>query len=151
MWSLVAQVVKSLPAMLETQVWSLGQENSLKKRMATHPKYSCLENSMVRGAWWPTVHGAAKSWTRLSDLHFTSLHLAFPGILLYLSPSWALLVKLKSGNFFCSVFILKTPITGEGVFIFLWWLGERVPCWRDSSSWGHQLEINKKLIWNNAY
>ena len=28
---------------------------------------SCLENSMDRGAWWATVHGAAKSWTRLSN------------------------------------------------------------------------------------
>ena len=24
---------------------------------------SCLENSMVRGAWQATVHGLAKSWT----------------------------------------------------------------------------------------
>ena len=29
-------------------------------------QYSCLENSMDRGAWWATVHGVAKSWTRLS-------------------------------------------------------------------------------------
>ena len=29
---------------------------------------SCLENPMDRGAWWATVHGVAKSWTRLSDL-----------------------------------------------------------------------------------
>ena len=26
-------------------------------------QYSHLENSMHRGAWWATVHGAAKSWT----------------------------------------------------------------------------------------
>ena len=34
-------------------------------------QYSCLENSMDRGAWWATVHGVAKSRTRLSDLTFT--------------------------------------------------------------------------------
>ena len=28
---------------------------------------SCLENPMDRGAWQATVHGVAKSWTRLSD------------------------------------------------------------------------------------
>ena len=28
--------------------------------------YSCLENSMDRGAWQATVHGVTKSWTRLS-------------------------------------------------------------------------------------
>ena len=26
-------------------------------------RYSCLENSMDRGAWWSTVHGVAKSQT----------------------------------------------------------------------------------------
>ncbi|KAB0384688.1 hypothetical protein FD755_006605 [Muntiacus reevesi] len=30
--------------------------------------YSCLENSMDRGAWRATVHGVAKSWTRLSNM-----------------------------------------------------------------------------------
>ena len=30
-------------------------------------QYSCLENSMDRGAWKATVHGVAKSWTRLND------------------------------------------------------------------------------------
>ena len=33
-------------------------------------QYSCLENPMDRGAWRATVHGVAKSQTRLSD--FTS-------------------------------------------------------------------------------
>ena len=28
---------------------------------------SCLENPVDRGAWWATVHGVAKSQTRLSD------------------------------------------------------------------------------------
>ena len=36
-------------------------------------QYSCLENPMDRGAWWATVHGVAKSRTRLSDFTFTSL------------------------------------------------------------------------------
>ena len=30
-------------------------------------QYSCLENVMGRGAWWATVHGAAKSGTQLSE------------------------------------------------------------------------------------
>ena len=29
-------------------------------------QYSCLGNSMDRGAWWAMVHGIAKSWTQLS-------------------------------------------------------------------------------------
>ena len=34
-------------------------------------QYSCLENPMDGGAWWATVHGIAKSQTRLSDFTFT--------------------------------------------------------------------------------
>ena len=30
-------------------------------------KYSCLENSMDRGVWWSTAHGATKSWTQWSN------------------------------------------------------------------------------------
>ena len=30
-------------------------------------RYSCLENSMDRGAWWATAHEITKSQTRLSD------------------------------------------------------------------------------------
>ena len=30
-------------------------------------QYSCLENSMDRGAWWVTVYGVAMSCTQLSD------------------------------------------------------------------------------------
>ena len=33
-------------------------------------QHSCLENSMDGGAWWTTVHGVAKRWTRQSN--FTS-------------------------------------------------------------------------------
>ena len=65
--SLVAQTVKRLPTMQETRVQSLGQEDLLEKEMATLLQYSCLENPMDGGAWWATVHGVAKSWTRLSD------------------------------------------------------------------------------------
>ena len=56
--SLVAQLVKNLPAMQETWVRFLGWEDSLEKEMATQlviplaiPKgFSCLENPMVRGS-----------------------------------------------------------------------------------------------------
>ena len=33
-------------------------------------QYSCLENSMERGAWQATVHGVAKSQTRLRNFQF---------------------------------------------------------------------------------
>ena len=34
-------------------------------------QYPCLENLMDREAWWVTVHGVAKSQTRLSNFTFT--------------------------------------------------------------------------------
>ena len=34
-------------------------------------QYSCLVNPMDAGAWWPTVHGVAESWTQLNDFTFT--------------------------------------------------------------------------------
>ena len=42
-------------------------------------QYSCLENPMDGGAWWATVHGVAKSRTRLSDFTFTQMYPA-PGL-----------------------------------------------------------------------
>ena len=65
--SLAAQMVKNLPAMQETQVQSLGQEDPMEKGIATHFQYSCLENSMDKGAWWATVHGVTKSQREVSD------------------------------------------------------------------------------------
>ena len=40
-------------------------------------QYSCLENPMDGGAWWATVHGVAKSRTRLSDFTFTFTFMTF--------------------------------------------------------------------------
>ena len=63
--SLLAQLVKNLPAMWETWVRSLGWEDSLEKEKGYLLKYSDLENSMDC-----IVHGVTKSWTRLSDFYF---------------------------------------------------------------------------------
>ena len=61
---LVAQKVKNLPAMQETQVLSLDQEDPLQKGRAIHSSILAWEiPSMDRGAWWATVHGTAKSQT----------------------------------------------------------------------------------------
>ena len=50
----------------EARVQYLGGEDSLKEEMATQLQYSCLENSMDRGACWATVHGVTTSRARLS-------------------------------------------------------------------------------------
>ena len=77
----------SLPQleMQETRVQSLRQEDSPEEEMAAH-LYSCLGNSVDRGAWRATVCGVAKSRTRLSDEHFS-------------------LVRMRLGRFCCSCFV----------------------------------------------
>ena len=55
----MAEMIKTVPAMWE------GEGNG------TPFQYSCLENPMDGGAWWATVHGVAKSRTRLCDFTFT--------------------------------------------------------------------------------
>ena len=64
---LVTQRVKNLPAMQETQVWSLGWEDPLETEMATH---SSILDWRIPGTEEPAVHGVAESWTQLSNQQF---------------------------------------------------------------------------------
>ena len=59
--SLVAQMVKNLPAMRETWVYSLGWEDPLEEGMATHSSILAWRLALDRRAWQATVHGLTKS------------------------------------------------------------------------------------------
>ena len=59
--SLVAQLVKTLLAVWETWVQSLGCEGPLRRERLPNPIF------------WPVVHGDTKSQTQLSEFHFLSL------------------------------------------------------------------------------
>ena len=107
----MAQTVKNPPAMQDTwvQFQSLGWEDPLEEEGHGNPlQYSCLENPMDR-AWWATVHGVAKSWTRLSDsaqhtpgiecllmwktvnlLHFSYILTVFPALYIFVCLSYTL-------------------------------------------------------------
>ena len=59
-------VVKNLPADAgdprdKGSVLGLGRSSGVGNGNLL--QYSCLENSMDRGAWWATVHGVTSSWT----------------------------------------------------------------------------------------
>ena len=58
--TLVAQMVKNPPAMRESRVRSLGQEDSPGEENGNPLQYSCLENPIDRGTWRATVHGVAR-------------------------------------------------------------------------------------------
>ena len=59
--SLVTQLVKNLPAIQETWIQTLDQEDPLEKRMATNSSILAWRIPMDRGAWWATVQRVAKS------------------------------------------------------------------------------------------
>ena len=164
--SLVAQLVKNLPAMWETWVWSLGWEDPLEKGMAAH-------SSIL--AWripWTIVHGVRKSWTRLSDFHFhyylfllgwilVTAHWIFtfnmwdlvpwPGIEPRLhalgEQSWAMDHQGSPAHLFKMVLLPVTEVTWC-TLIFFWSFSFRTGC---SLTWEHTLGVQwTDSCWHNA-
>ena len=66
--SLVAQMVKNLPATQETMVQTLGWEDPLREWQST--PIILLGESQGQRRLRATIHGVTKSWTRLSDYTF---------------------------------------------------------------------------------
>ena len=67
--SLVAQLVKDLPAMRETWVWSLGWEDTMEKGKATHSSILAW-----RIPWTVQSMGSQRvghDWATFTSLHFT--------------------------------------------------------------------------------
>ena len=66
--SQLAQPVQQPPAVQETLVQTLVQSlgRSPGEGNGSPLQYSCLENSMNRGAWWATVRRVAKIWPQLT-------------------------------------------------------------------------------------
>ena len=58
----MAQMVKSLLAMQETQVQSLGGEDALQKELATHSSILAWRLPWIEELGEPQGHGVAKSW-----------------------------------------------------------------------------------------
>ena len=60
-------MVKNLPA-IQAELGSIPRlGRSLGEGNGSLLQFSCLENSMDRGARWITVYGVAESWTRLNN------------------------------------------------------------------------------------
>ena len=66
-----AQMVKNLPAMLETQVQSLGQEDAPEEGMATHSSILAWRIPWTEEPGGP-MDRVANSQTQLNDEHFHS-------------------------------------------------------------------------------
>ena len=79
----------SLSLCIHSPRWSISPWSIVQREGPGNPfQYSCLENPMDRGAWRATVHGVAKSWTRLSNsqFHFPLSQLAWGAITRYHRP-----------------------------------------------------------------
>ena len=65
--SLVAQLVKNLPAMWETRVRSLNWEEPLEKETANHSGFLAWEISWTEEPGRLKSMGVTKGWTQLSE------------------------------------------------------------------------------------
>ena len=78
-------------------------------------QYSCLENPMEGEAWWATVHGVAKSRTRLSYLTLNYTDFLYPQIVnIYIRWAWSILLFQKVSEWVKSlsrVWLFATPWT----------------------------------------
>ena len=73
-FTLIAQLVKNLPAMWENLSLIPGLRRSPGEGHGNSLQYSGLENSMDREAWWARVHGVTKSQTQWATRHSTAYH-----------------------------------------------------------------------------
>ena len=72
--SLVAQTVKCLPAMWETQVQSLGREDALEKEMATYTStlaWKITRRSLVGYSPWGCKESDTTEWLHLFFFRYT--------------------------------------------------------------------------------
>ena len=70
--SLVAQIVKNLPAMQETQIRSLSQEDPLEKGMATHPSILAWRTPWTEEPGWLQSIASQRvrhDWRDLACMH----------------------------------------------------------------------------------
>ena len=65
-------MVNNPPAIQETGVQSLDQEDRLGKGMTTLSSILAWRIPWTRGVWWPTVHAVTKNRTQLNDFHFSA-------------------------------------------------------------------------------
>ena len=97
--SLVAQMVKKLPAVQKASVGSLGWEDSLEEGMATHSSILAWRIPMDRGAYSPWGHKESDTTERLSLTHWLNHFCQTQNpTYIWTSVTWILLVLWGSFN-----------------------------------------------------
>ena len=111
--SLVAQTVKRLPAMQETQVWSPGQEDPLEKEMATY------SSTLAWKIPWMEEPGGLQSWGHKESDTTQRLRFHFSFISTFLlrllppppSQQGVTVLKFSSVQSLSRVWLFATPWT----------------------------------------
>ena len=96
--SQVALVVKNPPANAEDarDMGSIPRsERSPREGNGNWLQYSCLENSMDKGAWWATVYRVIRNWTQLSN--WAHLSIIYHPSIVYL-PTYLPIYQVFSGK-----------------------------------------------------
>ena len=114
--SLVAQIVKDLPTMRKTWVWSLGREETLEKEMATHSSTLAWKIPWMEEPG--RLHGVAKSWTWLSDFTLFSFFEIRKYSALILFLFFSIVLTILGPHKFCLSISAKKP---AGIFLGLYW------------------------------
>ena len=111
--SLVAQTIKNPLAIKDTQVWSLGQEDPLEKKMATHS--NILAKRIQR------TEGVTNCWTRMGNIvdHSIGCKNSFPlpyrkNYTLQSITMWLKVSSCKWGTLSCTTDIKVGHVTCSG-------------------------------------
>ena len=115
---MVVQKIKKSACNAGNPGWISGSGRSPEEGNGYPLQYSCLENTIDRGAWQATFHGVIRSQTRLSNSHFLE------GELSVYMPSTLTEYELHWGSdCICSWLYPVTPAqeqTQSRKFIRLW-------------------------------
>ena len=113
--SLAVQLVKNPPSMREIWVQSLGCGRSPGEGKGYPLQYFGLENPMNC-----IIHGVTKSWTQLSNLHFTT-HTSYLSLISSVSHLWIFLILHLSVNpYFSEKKCLRQPDNFASLYYRYW-------------------------------
>ena len=139
-------MVKNLPAMCETWVWSLGWEDPLEEGMATHSSILAWSIPMDSGAWQATIHGVAKNRTWLSDEAHTCILFIFKcsQIQKISLCSWVW-VKIHARNTHYVIMFFRLFLWGNPMDRGAWWATvHEVAKESDTTLW-----LNNSVEWSS--
>ena len=101
-------------------------------------QYSCLENSMDRGAWQATVHGVTKSWTQLSNWACMHIRIFTYDLSIMLKTCKQFKITNKSRT--------RRKLKREGTYVYLWLI--HVDIWQKPTQYCKAIILQLKINLN---